>query len=210
MGLEGKNLGCMRGERLLFRDLNFAINSGEALVLRGANGSGKSSLLKIVATLLKQSAGEVCWQDQEISDDPDLYRRQIAFIGHLDAVKAALSVQENLQQWAAIFCPGDKQNLARIENALKIFDIPHLAMTPAQHLSAGQRKRVALARLLLKPARLWLLDEPTVSLDSDGVARLAHAIAQHRDQGGLVMAATHIDLGLNDARELTIEAAAPS
>jgi heme exporter protein A len=92
---------------------------------------------------------------------------------------------------------------------MKIFDIPHLAMTPAQHLSAGQRKRVALARLLLKPARLWLLDEPTVSLDGDGVARLAHAIAQHREQGGLVMAATHIDLGLNDAQELTIELAAP-
>jgi heme exporter protein A len=170
MGLEGKNLGCMRGERLLFRDLNFAINGGEALVLRGANGSGKSSLLKIVATLLKQSAGDVRWQNRAISDDPDLYRRQIGYIGHLDAVKAALSVQENLQQWANIFCP---------------------------------------ARLLLKPARLWLLDEPTVSLDGDGVARLAHAIAQHREQGGLVMAATHIDLGLNDAQELTIELAAP-
>jgi len=209
MGLEGKNLGCMRGERLLFRDLNFAINGGEALVLRGANGSGKSSLLKIVATLLKQSAGDVRWQDRAISDDPDLYRRQIGYIGHLDAVKAALSVQENLQQWANIFCPGDTQNSARVENAMKIFDIPHLAMTPAQHLSAGQRKRVALARLLLKPARLWLLDEPTVSLDGDGVARLAHAIAQHREQGGLVMAATHIDLGLNDAQELTIELTAP-
>jgi heme exporter protein A len=209
MGIEGKNLGCMRGERLLFRDLNFAIDAGEALILRGANGSGKSSLLKIIATLLKQSAGDVHWQGISIAEEPDQYRRQIAYIGHLDAVKPALSVQENLQQWATIFCPGDQQNDARIENALKIFDIPHLAMSPAQHLSAGQRKRVALARILLKPASLWLLDEPTVSLDADGVERLARAIALHRKNGGLVMAATHIDLGLMDARELTIEAVRP-
>jgi len=206
MGLEGKNLTCIRGERIIFRDLSFDLAAGQAMVLRGDNGAGKSSLLKIVATLLKPYDGELLWNDQSIAEDFDLFRREIAFIGHLDAVKPALSVAENLQQWAAIFRPGGQDNETRILQAMVLFDTEHLAATPAQHLSAGQRKRVALARLLLKPASLWLLDEPTVSLDADGVHRLGQAISQHRADGGMVMAATHIDLQLKEHQEITIEA----
>ncbi len=204
MGIEGKKLTCVRGDRVIFRDLDFALDSGEAMVLRGANGAGKSSLLKIIATMLKPFKGRVYWNEDPIEAEPELFRRQIAYVGHLDAVKPALSVQENLHQWAMIFCPSDPKNPTRVENSMSAFDIYHLAATPAQHLSAGQRKRVALARLLLKPAPLWLLDEPSVSLDNDGVHRLGQAIARHRADGGVVIAATHIDLGLDDLQELTI------
>ncbi len=200
MDLEADKLTCERGGRLLFSDLKFALSGGDGLVLRGANGSGKSSLLKIVATLLTPSDGELRWRGQAVAEEPDHYRRRIGYVGHLDAVKPALTVRENLTQWARLLVPGGGET--SVEGALDTFAISHLADMPAQHLSAGQRKRTALARLLLRDNAIWLLDEPSVSLDRDGVDRLIAAIDEHRSGGGMVLVATHIDLGLTGAADL--------
>lgn len=203
MSFAGEDLACVRGDRLVFEHLDFRLQPGRALILRGPNGAGKSSLLRLATTLLRPAAGRLTWNGADIAGDPDAHRRRLAFIGHMDAVKSALSVRENVAGWVRILGGDD----SRIEAALDTFAIAHLADTPAQHLSAGQRRRTALARLAALNAALWLLDEPTVSLDDAGVACLQRLVAAHRAGGGMVMAATHIDLGLADADLLTLGAA---
>ena len=191
---EGRDIACERGERRIFSGLNFRILPGQALVLRGPNGSGKTSLLRIAATLLSTAAGQLTWNGVDVAEDPEGHRTRLHFIGHQDAVKGALTVRENIATWTRIRgSSGD-----RIGPAMMAFDISHLADTPAQYLSAGQHRRTALARLVASPAALWLLDEPTVSLDSVGTACLQQAIMDHRADKGMVMAATHIELGLDD------------
>jgi len=200
MSFAGQGLACARGERMVFRGLDFALAPGEALVLRGPNGAGKTSLLRLAAGLLRPAAGRLTWQDQDVAEEPEAHRRRLCFIGHQDAVKSAFTVAENITGWARIL---DGQP-ARLAAALAAFDIAALADTPAQYLSAGQRRRTALARLVCSRAPLWLLDEPTVSLDEAGVRCLQAVIAGHRAGGGMVMAATHIDLGFEAVRELTL------
>lgn len=198
MSLVGEKISCERGGRRIFSGLDFAIPQGGALILRGANGAGKSSLLRIAATFLSPVEGRLLFENSDIGGDPDSYRRQLCFVGHLDALKGAFSAGENLQFWARLHGGGE----VSVDAALAAFGVAHLAVTPAQHLSAGQQRRVALARLCLSRAPLWLLDEPNASLDDDGVAALRQVIAQHRAKGGMVMAAAHIDLGLDDAQVL--------
>jgi len=200
MSFAGQGLSCVRGERTVFDALDFFIAPGEALVLRGPNGAGKTSLLRLASGLLQPAAGRLLWDGVDIADDPDGHRRRLCFVGHQDAVKSALTVAENLADWTRIL-DGDPAGLGA---ALAAFDIGGLADTPAQYLSAGQRRRTALARLATSRARLWLLDEPTVSLDDAGVACLQVVIARHRAGGGMVMAATHIDLGFEAVRELRL------
>ena len=201
--LSAEGLACERGERPIFRGLSFALRPGEALVLRGPNGAGKSSLLRLCAALLRPADGRLLWNGEDVWAEPDAYRAQLAYIGHLDGVKPLLTAAENVAFWTEI-----RGGEADAGEALAAFGIGHLAALPARFLSAGQKKRTALARLLSAPAPLWLLDEPTSSLDDDGAARLAAACAAHRAQGGMIVAATHVELGLADAHTLRLGQAA--
>lgn len=196
----GEKVSCLRGERLVFQALDFTLTAGQALLLQGPNGSGKSSLLRLCAGLLRPAGGRLAWNDADIADDPDAHRGRLRYIGHLDAVKPVFTVAENLRFWARL--GGGSDETAAM--ALARFDLDHLAAVPGRLLSAGQRRRLNLARILAAPAQLWLLDEPTNSLDQAATLALATTIADHRAQGGLVIAASHLDLGLRDAARLEL------
>lgn len=183
----GHDLTCIRGERLVFRGLSFAVTAGGALALRGPNGAGKSTLLRLCAGFIAPAKGRLEWDGA--SAEPEAWRARIAYVGHADPVKAGLTLRDNLGFWAALNGGGD------VDRALDRFGLKPLADTPGRFLSAGQKRRANLARLLVQKATLWLLDEPTTALDAASVARLADAVAEHRAAGGMVMAATHIDLG---------------
>lgn len=198
---QGRDIACERGERRIFTGLDFDIFPGQALVLRGPNGCGKTSLLRIAATLLKSAAGRLLWDGADVAEAPEEHRARLHFIAHQDAVKGALTVRENIATWSNIRRSAED----RIDAAMAAFGIAHLADTPAQYLSAGQHRRTALARLVASRATLWLLDEPTVSLDADGTACLQRAIMDHRAGNGMVMAATHIELGLDDVEFLQLK-----
>ena len=197
----GRGISCERGDRRIFSHLDMELGPGQALVLHGPNGIGKTSLLRILATLLLASDGELTWNDKNILDDINQHRSRLHFIGHQDAVKGALTVRENLEAWTKI--RGSHSN--HVNGALSAFGITHLADTPAQYLSAGQHRRTALARLIASPAELWLLDEPTVSLDADGVTCLQNVIADHRAAHGMVISATHSELGLPETEFLQLK-----
>ena len=198
---QGRDIACERGERRIFTGLNFVITPGQALVLRGPNGCGKTSLLRISATLLTAADGALTWNGSDIAENPEGHRANLHYIGHQDAVKGALTVRENIAMCA-------KTRATATDFSFKpktAYEITHLADTPAQYLSAGQHRRTALARLVASPAKLWLLDEPTVSLDQAGTECLQQAIATHQAKNGMVMAATHIELGLDDAEILQLK-----
>lgn len=195
----GIGLACRRGDRLVFRHLDFALPAGGALVLRGPNGSGKSSLLRLMAGLLPPAAGTLAWDGAPIAQDRELHRERVQYVGHLDAVKPALTVRENLRFWAGMREALDDQATA---DALARFGIAHLAEAPARFLSAGQKRRLALARLIATGSDLWLLDEPTVALDVATIAVLEDVIAGFRAQGGRVAVSTHSPIDLPAARLL--------
>jgi heme exporter protein A len=205
----GHDLTCIRGERTVFTGLGFAVTSGGALVLTGPNGSGKSSLLRLMAGLLHPAAGAVAWNGESTAEDPDAHRERLLYVSHQDAVKPALTVGENLGFWAALTISPRGQGDV-VGPALQAFGIDHLAEVPARYLSAGQKRRLTLARLVATPAALWLLDEPTTALDTDAVVRLRRVIEHHRADGGLVVVSTHADLDLADARSLDLGAAQAS
>jgi heme exporter protein A len=202
----GTDLACIRGDRLLFRRLGFAVGPGGALVLTGANGSGKSSLLRLMAGLLAPAAGALSWAGRPIAEDREAQRGRTHYLGHQDAIKPTLTVRETLALHARL--RGADTGPA-IENALEKLGIDHLIDLPGRQLSAGQKRRVGLARLVLCPAPLWLLDEPTVGLDTDGLAAFAAICAAHRASGGVIVAATHADLGIGPTDRLEPEAFAP-
>lgn len=199
-GLVGRQLACVRGGRLVFEGLDFAVEPGQALLLRGPNGVGKSSLLRLMAGFLPPAAGAIIWDGNPITKDPDGHRARTLYTGHLDALKLALTGRENLAFWARIGGHG----AARVTNALARLGISHLADIPAQLMSAGQRKRLNLARLVAAPASLWLMDEPATSLDADGAALVGEIMAAHLDSGGIVIAATHQDMLGQRATELRL------
>ncbi|MDP2124038.1 MAG: heme ABC exporter ATP-binding protein CcmA [Parvibaculum sp.] len=202
MRLSASDLACERGGRLVFDGLSFAIGSGEALVLTGPNGSGKSSLLRQIAGLLESADGALRVE----GGDPELtLAEQTHYLGHLDAAKPAMTVAETLQFWAAWF-GGASGAAPAVAAALDGMGLAALADLPVAYLSAGQKRRLALARLLAAPRPLWLLDEPTVGLDTASIARLGLAMQAHLTNGGLIIAATHLDLGLAGARTLRLGA----
>jgi heme exporter protein A len=186
----GESLTCVRGERAIFSGLNFTLAAGGAIVLTGNNGSGKSSLLRMMAGLLAPAAGRLAWEGADISSDPAAHRMRLHYLGHADAVKPALTVAENVGFWGRFRGPGGEAEEA-VAVALDAFGIAQLADLPARFLSAGQRRRTALARLVISAAPLWLLDEPKTALDAGAVAALDAAIARHRLAGGRVVVAQH-------------------
>jgi heme exporter protein A len=195
----GENILCFRGERIVFANLSFRIQSGEAIILSGANGTGKSTLLRLMAGLLKPSKGEVKWDNKNIFDDPEGHNAHLNYAGHADVIKPVLSVRENIAFWASL-----RPTSFNIDVALEAFGISYLTDVPGRFLSAGQKRRVNLARIIASPTKLWLLDEPTTALDIDAISNLEREIATHRASGGMVIASTHSEIGLNDANILNL------
>ena len=188
--LEARHLECTRGDRRLFSDLNFTLSRGQLLRVAGANGSGKTSLLRIMCGLLAPSAGELRWDDRPISAEREEYSRNLVYIGHLNALKDDLTGLENLQVASAL--AGMPADAERMRAGLDRFGIAHCAELPAKVLSQGQRRRAALARLALSPAvPLWILDEPFSALDVRAVVELERLIASHLASGGMVVLTTH-------------------
>ena len=201
MRLAGSDVTCVRGEREVFSKLDFAVEGGEALAVTGRNGAGKSSLLRLIAGLLAIAHGSI---RLEGSDSERTLAEQCHFLGHRDALKPSLSVTENLEFWRDFL--GGETGL-RLDASLEAAGIGHLAALPASYLSAGQRRRLGLARLVAIKRPVWLLDEPTSALDSDAQSLLAGLMTQHLATGGLIVAATHDALGIS-TRELWIGAKA--
>jgi heme exporter protein A len=199
--LVAEGLACRRGERLVFAGLDCRLPAGGALVLSGSNGSGKSSLLRLFATLLAPVSGRLLWGGAPVMRDAPRYRALVHYVGHLDAIKPALSPREMLRFWAAL----RGSAAPAIEPALAAVALGAIADRPCRWLSAGQRRRLALARLVATPAPIWLLDEPNAALDDDGEARLASLIAEHRATGGRVAIATHRAIALGDAAVIRLD-----
>jgi heme exporter protein A len=195
--LTAEDVAVFRGEKLVFRDLSFKVPSGGALVLSGPNGSGKSTLLRLLAGLVRPAAGRVLWHDADAFSDIAAHGRLVAYLGHQDAVKPGLTVSENVRFAAAI-------SGRSITAALSEVGLDALADLPARMLSAGQKRRLALSRLALSTAPLWLLDEPTLGLDIRSIDRFGTLLATHRAGGGIVVAATHVPLPLPDAAALRL------
>jgi heme exporter protein A len=187
--LVADSLTCERGGRTVFSALSFTIRSGEALIVTGPNGAGKSSLLRLVAGLVDPAGGGLSLE----GGNADLgIGEQAHYIGHLDALKPAMTVRQTLRFWSDFLGGSDVDT----QRALDVFDLVALVELPVAYLSAGQRRRLSLARLCLAQRPLWLLDEPTVALDAASLARLVGVMEAHLERGGLVLAATHQPLGL--------------
>lgn len=195
MTLLAEGVCAIRGERLVLQDVTLRVPDGGAAVLLGANGSGKSTLLRVLAGFKRPDAGRVLWRGRDAADDPAAHAACVGYLGHHDAIKPGLTAVENLAL-AARLGGGDPAA------ALAALDLGPLAEVPARLLSAGQRRRLALARLTLGGRGLWLLDEPTLGLDAASVERFGAVLAAHRAAGGAVVAATHLPLPLPGAAEL--------
>lgn len=187
MNIRTTSLGCARNGRAILSGINFDLAAGTCLVLRGPNGVGKTTLLKTIAGLLPPHQGSL-----QVDFD------QVAYAGHLDAVKAQLTVAENLRFWAGVYGTGD------IRSVLKKLDLTALADRPAHALSAGQKRRLGLARLLVSNRRIWLLDEPTASLDSQSTSLVARVISDHCAAGGTAILSTHLDLPIRKVLTLDL------
>ena len=194
MKLSAENLTCIRGGRVVFEDVSFAASAGESLLLSGPNGAGKSSLLRLIAGLVATASGSLELEGR----NPDLSIGQCThFVGHANANKTALSVDDNLTFWSR-FMGGDD------EPSLEPFGLEAHASIPAELLSAGQGRRLALLRLTAIKRPLWLLDEPTVGLDTASQAILVGLMNSHLADGGLIVAASHVDIGIQVSRTLEL------
>ena len=192
--LEVTDLACRRGGRKVFERLSFGLAAGELLALTGRNGSGKTTLLRALALLVRPEAGAIRWQGADVHAEPDAWRGRLAWLGHLEGLKGDLSVAENLL--AAERLRGARTAEDRLDSALVAFDLSSLAARPVRTLSAGQRRRTALARVVLADVPLWLLDEPLNALDAPAQAAFRAALSTHLAAGRLAIAATHADLGV--------------
>jgi heme exporter protein A len=194
LSLEGRSLACSRGPVTLFRDVSFRVERGEWVAVRGPNGSGKTTLLRCVAGLTRLDSGEVKRDGQ------------VTYAGHLAGIKDDLSTEENLR--GALALAGTAVDTARVHATLEEVGLLKRRLLPARRLSAGQRRRIGLARLMLDPAPIWILDEPLTALDDDGQALFARSLSRHLERGGLALVATHHDFAFAPTRLLRLGEAA--
>ena len=194
--LAATELACVRGGRGVFSGLSFAVGAGEALLVSGPNGAGKSSLLRAVAGLVRLTNGTLALEG---GDDDATLAEQAHYLGHQDALKPSLTVAENLDFWARYLDGG-----AAITPALDAVGLGSIASLPAAYLSAGQRRRLSIARLIAVDRPLWLLDEPTSALDAAAQTTLAKLMRDHLAGGGMILAATHGPIGLDGVKELRL------
>lgn len=199
--LSVSRLECRRGDRLIFSDLGFELEGGEILQIAGQNGSGKTTLLRAIAGLTPPVAGEVLWCGRKIGEIRAEFLRALAYLGHADGVKAELTVWEDLEVAEALHGGG----LTTAE-AIERLGLTELADTPGRYLSAGQRRRLALARILTSGARLWLLDEPCTALDESAIETVGRLLAAHAEHGGLAIVTSHQPLPIDHARVMRLTA----
>ena len=192
---EIKNISCIRGNKLLFKNLNFKINNKELLVIKGANGSGKTTLLKILSGLLKPISGSIIINKKNINILKDEYFKYFEYIGHENAIKTALTVRENLNFYLKI-----KKNLTtkNFEKAIKIFNLKNLLDIRIENLSSGEKRKVSLSRLILSKSKIWFLDEPTNGLDKINTLNFFKILKQHLQFNGLAIIASHDEIKIKN------------
>jgi len=198
--LEARELQCIRDDRVLFENLSFDVCSAQVLLLEGANGCGKTSLLRILCGIRMQDQGDVAWNGENIDKLGSNYYGIMAYVGHMDGVKRELTVEENLNMARAL---GSKTAITSAQ-ALEQVDLAGYQPVRTQGLSAGQKRRLALARLLVTENALWVLDEPFTALDQNGILRVEHLIQAHTHKGGMVVMTSHHQVHLNDVEVIQI------
>ena len=206
--LEVHGLACERGERLLFDDLSFSVRGGELLRIAGVNGSGKTTLLRLLCGLALPDEGEIHWDGERIKTGSEEWRRQTSYIGHNLGVKLELTPLENLEFARAISGASSTEPLEALLDRVGLYGFEY---DPCRTLSQGQRRRVALARLMFTQTRLWILDEPFVALDVAGIKFVAELLQRQTDQGGIVILTTHQDTPLQNKiiKELSLDTGNP-
>ncbi|WP_435952761.1 cytochrome c biogenesis heme-transporting ATPase CcmA [Dryocola sp. BD626] len=197
--LHAINLTCVRDDRTLFSGLSFAVSAGEMVQVAGQNGAGKTSLLRILAGLAQAEEGEVRWLGKTLRGQRDLYHQDLLWLGHQPGIKTVLTAFENLRFFHAD-CPEEARWQALAQAGLVGFED-----VPVNQLSAGQQRRVALARLWLSKAKLWILDEPFTAIDVAGVEKLTQRMVDHTHQGGMVVLTTHQPLALARVRQIVLQ-----
>ncbi|WP_221074117.1 cytochrome c biogenesis heme-transporting ATPase CcmA [Agarivorans aestuarii] len=205
--LKVNGLCCVREERVLFDDLSFTLSPGEILQVAGPNGAGKTSLLRLISGLSRPESGEILWQEEAISQQAEQYHQQCLYLGHHAGVKAELSAVENLRFYLGL--AGQSMEQEQLYALLTRVGLAGLEEEAVAHLSAGQQRRVGLARLWLVARKLWILDEPFTAIDKQGVAYLEQVILSHAQAGGMVLLTTHQELNIptSDYRILEIKPA---
>lgn len=193
--LSAQGLACIRGDRILFKDVSFALNAGGLLYVAGENGSGKSSLLRLLCGLLMPEAGSILWRGEQVKRSSESYLSNLLHIGHLNGLKDDLTAIENLEISARL--AGSEIDMQSALHALKAIGIEHCANLPVRVLSQGQKRRVALARLWLTQCPLWILDEPFAALDTLSVEILTSHLSQHISNGGMAIITTHQDVKIS-------------
>lgn len=200
--LQASKLAVTRGDRPVFQNLGFGLIQGKILKLVGPNGSGKSTLLKALSGLLETNEGDILADDVSILGHTEWLSDNICYLGHKNALKREFTVLENVKFWAKLNGKEDQ-----VTNALRQMGIEYLEDTPARYLSSGQARRAALARALCQNAAIWLFDEPTVGLDEEGLNLLAKAMTSHLNAGGMILCATHVDLGIAEEKIMELNLA---
>ena len=192
---EAKNISCIRGNKLLFKNLNFKLFSGELLLIKGANGSGKTSLLKILSGLLKPISGSIIVNKKGMNLLKDEYFKYFEYVGHENAIKSALTVRENLNFYLKI-----KKNLTKknFDKAIKVFNLKNLLDIKIENLSSGEKRRVSLSKLILSNSKIWFLDEPTNGLDKVNTKNFYNILKQHLHLNGLAIIASHENMKIKN------------
>lgn len=201
--LQVSNLTCVRGGRQLFSGVGFEVAPGGLLHLKGTNGAGKTSLLRILCGLLQQDGGDIRWNGESVAGAADNYRSALFYLGHQNAMQEALTVDENLRFYAAL--SGQSTDGRKTEAALSQLGVRACQHRLVRHLSQGQKRRVALSRLLMTPANLWILDEPFVALDQQALQSLTALLGQHLQSGGMVILTSHQDVDLGAVKPHVLE-----